>query len=111
MSMNTPPSGPEANPNRPAVPTGPPMTGRPSVSFQRRNQLSLITIGVTVVYLVIAFTSTVFLFGIFPAITCFRAFQRKEQLAPLALVAAAAAILVAILAANGKIGPAAIPSP
>lgn len=69
----------------------------PGASFGRRNQASLTAIVVSALYVLIALTANFVFFGIFPAVLCFRAFQRKETLAPLAAIAVAGAVAVAIV--------------
>jgi hypothetical protein len=73
------------------------MAGPGGSTFGRRNQASLTAIIVSTIYVVIAITSNIAFFGIFPAFTCFRAFQRREKLAPVAAVFTAAAIAAAIV--------------
>lgn len=73
------------------------MGGPRANTFGRRNQASLTAIAVSAVYLVLAATANVVFLGIFPALMCYRAFQRKEALAPLAAVALAAVIATAVL--------------
>lgn len=68
-----------------------------SQSFTQRNQASLTAIGISAAYVLIALTVHFVFFGIFPAMMCFRAFNRHEPLAIAALVAAALAIGVAVL--------------
>lgn len=67
-------------------------------SFARRNQGSLTAIGVAALYVLIAVASHVVFFGIVPAAAAFRAFKRREPLAPVAAVAAGIAIVVAFTA-------------
>jgi hypothetical protein len=66
-------------------------------SFWRRNQASLTATGVAAVYVGIAIGAHFVLLGILPVLMCVRAFQRKETLAPLALVAAIVAVGTAVL--------------
>jgi len=61
-----------------------------------RNRLSLIALGVSVLYIVIASTSRVVLLGIFPILLSLRAWRRHETLAPLAMVSAIGAFVIAI---------------
>jgi hypothetical protein len=65
-------------------------------SFAQRNQASLTATAVAAVYIVIAVVTHFVLLGILPAVMCMRAFQRRETLAPLALVAAIVTIGVAV---------------
>jgi hypothetical protein len=66
-------------------------------SFWRRNQASLTATGVAAVYVVLAVSAHFVFLGIVPVVMCMRAFQRRETLAPLALVAAIAAVGMAVL--------------
>jgi hypothetical protein len=67
------------------MPGGRSMRGSP---FGQRNQASLTAMAFSVVYVLIAVTSHFVLLGIAPAFMTYRAFQRKEPLAPVALIAA-----------------------
>lgn len=58
-----------------------------------RNSTTFTAILVVAVYLVLAATTGIVLIGIFPAMLAFRAFQRREPLAGLAVAAAAVAII------------------
>ena len=69
----------------------------PGATFGQRNQASLTAIAVAAVYALLALAVHFTLLGIFPAVLCFRAFQRKEMLAPVAAIAVAGAIAAAIL--------------
>jgi hypothetical protein len=69
----------------------------PGASFGRRNQASLTAIVVSAIYLLLAVTANIVFLGIFPAVLCFRAFQRREMLAPLAAIAVAGAVAAAIV--------------
>jgi hypothetical protein len=66
-------------------------------SFWSRNQASLTATGAAAVYVAIAIGAHFVLLGILPVLMCVRAFQRKETLAPLALVAAIVAVGTAVL--------------
>ncbi len=68
------------------------------VSFTKRNSASLTTVTVVGAYLILATAAHFVFLGILPVLMAFRAVQRKETLAPLAVVAAAAGIVVALLA-------------
>jgi hypothetical protein len=70
--------------------------GTAGSTFARRNQASLTATAATVVYVVLALSTHIVALGILPAIMCMRAFQRKEPLAPLALLAAVVAIGMAV---------------
>ena len=67
-------------------------------SFGRSNQASLTAVGVSVLYVIVAFTAHIVFLGILPAMMTFRAFQRKEALAPLAVVATVIAVALAFIA-------------
>ena len=67
------------------------------VSFTKRNSASLTTVTVVGAYLILATAAHFVFLGILPVLMAFRAVQRKETLAPLAVVAAAAGIVVALL--------------
>ena len=56
----------------------------------------LTAIFVVALYLVLAASTGVVLIGIFPAMLAFRAFQRREPLAALAVAAAAVAIVFSL---------------
>jgi hypothetical protein len=68
------------------------------LSFAKQNSLSLTAIGVVALYVVIAMSSHVVLLGIFPVMLSVRAISRKEQLAPVAVIAAIVAVVVAFMA-------------
>jgi len=59
---------------------------------------SFTAIGVVALYLLIAASTGIVLLGVLPVMLSIRAFQRGEKLAPVALAAAALAILVALSA-------------
>jgi hypothetical protein len=61
-------------------------------SLIERNPTSAQAVGVVILYLVLASTTGIVLLGIFPVLLSVRAFQRGEQLAPVALIAAALAV-------------------
>lgn len=61
-----------------------------------RNRTTLTALAVVVGYLVLAKTTGIVLLGIFPVMLSIRAFQRKEQLAPVALLAAAVAVVFSL---------------
>jgi hypothetical protein len=62
-------------------------------TLTQRNSTTLTAIFVVALYLVLAATTGIVLIGIFPAMLAFRAFQRREPLAVLAIAAAAVAIV------------------
>lgn len=68
-----------------------------SGSLVKQNQLAMITMAVTVVYIVVALTAHIVFLGIAPVLMCVRSFQRREPLAPLAAVAAAVAVGTAVV--------------
>ncbi len=62
-----------------------------------RNQASWTAIGFSAAYMVIAVTAHFVFIGIVPVLMAFRAFSRREPLAPLAGVMAAAVVIVTIV--------------
>jgi hypothetical protein len=64
-----------------------------ALTFTQRNPTTLTAIFVVALYLALAATTGIVLIGIFPAMLAFRAFQRREPLAALAVAAAAVAIV------------------
>lgn len=66
--------------------------------FAKRNQLSLVAVAVVAAYILLALVVHVVLLGIVPVVLAIRAVNRKEQLAPAAVVAAVVAIGVALVA-------------
>jgi hypothetical protein len=68
----------------------------PNPTLFQRNRTTMTTLAVVAGYLVLAATTRIVLLGIFPMMLGIRAFQRKEPLAPLAIVAAVGALLVAL---------------
>jgi uncharacterized protein DUF2510 len=67
-------------------------------TFARRNQRSLTAAGVAALYIIIAITTRIVLFGIFPLILSVRAWQARETLAPLAIAVTVVAIIVGFTA-------------
>lgn len=65
-------------------------------TLTQRNSTTFTAIFVVGLYLVLAATTGVVLIGIFPAMLAFRAFQRREPLAALAVAAAAVAIVFSL---------------
>jgi ABC-type sugar transport system permease subunit len=65
-------------------------------TLTQRNSTTFTAIFVVALYLVLAATTGVVLIGIFPAMLAFRAFQRREPLAALAVAAAAVAIVFSL---------------
>lgn len=71
-----------------------PSASKPTIFH--RNRLSMTALAVVAAYVVIATTTRFVVLGIFPVMLSIRAFQRKERLAPLAAVAAAGAVVLAV---------------
>jgi hypothetical protein len=67
-------------------------------SLLRSNRTTFTAIAVVAAYILVAVTTRVVLLGIFPVLLSVRALRRGEKLAPLALVAALVAVLIAISA-------------
>jgi len=67
-------------------------------TFARRNQRSLTAAGVAALYIIVAITTHIVFFGIFPLILSVRAWQARETLAPLAIAVTAVAIIVGFTA-------------
>jgi hypothetical protein len=65
-------------------------------TLTQRNSTTFTAIFVVALYLVLAATTGIVLIGIFPAMLAFRAFQRREPLAALAIGAAAVAIVFSL---------------
>jgi 4-amino-4-deoxy-L-arabinose transferase-like glycosyltransferase len=72
------------------------LTAAPRPTIVQRNRTTLTALAVVVGYLVLAKTTGIVLLGIFPVVLSVRAFQRKEQLAPVALLAAAVAVVFSL---------------
>ena len=68
----------------------------PQPTIVERNRTTLTALAVVVGYLVLAKTTGIVLLGIFPVMLSIRAFQRKEQFAPVALLAAAVAVFFSL---------------
>jgi hypothetical protein len=62
----------------------------------QRNRLTLTAIAVVAVYVLLAATTRVVLLGIFPLLLSYRAFRRGETLAPIALICAIIAVVIAV---------------
>jgi hypothetical protein len=88
------PYGSPAAPN----PYGAMAYGQIAPSFAKRNSKSLTAIAVVAVYIVLALSTGIVFIGILPVLMAVRATKRKEQLAPVAIVAAVVAVAVALLA-------------
>lgn len=73
-----------------------PTTHRSQQSLIERNSTSFTTMGVVAGYVLLAAATGIVLFGIVPVMLAIRAFNRGEQLAPLAMLSAAAAVLLAL---------------
>jgi Protein of unknown function (DUF2510) len=92
-------AAPAWSPGAPAAPAYYPTQTAPSqLSFAKRNSASLTAMGVVALYVLIAVATHVVLLGIFPVLLAVRATKSKEQLAPLAVVAAVIAVAVAFFA-------------
>jgi hypothetical protein len=74
------------------------MYARVGPGFAKRNSKSLTAIGVVAIYIVLALSTGIVFIGILPVLMAVRATKRKEQLAPVAIVAAVIAVGVAFLA-------------
>ena len=72
--------------------------GPANVSFARQNTHSFTAIGVAALYIAIAMTSHVVLIGVIPIMMSIRAFNSRERLAPVALLAAIIAVVFAFAA-------------
>jgi hypothetical protein len=70
-------------------------------TLTQRNSSTFTAIVVVALYLVLAATTGVVLIGIFPALLAYRAFQRREPLAALAVAAAAVAIVFSMTVLSG----------
>src|SRR4051794_1875407 len=64
-------------------------------SLMEQNSATFLALAVIVGYLVLAATTGIVLIGIFPALLAYRALKSGEKLAPLAIAAAAIAIVLA----------------
>jgi Protein of unknown function (DUF2510) len=91
------PYGSDATTYAPAAAPYGSATAPANLSFATRNSLSLIAIGVVVIYILLAVTTHVILLGIFPVLMSVRATKRREALAPVAVIAALVAVGVAII--------------
>ncbi len=69
----------------------------PTVSTWQRSQYAFITVGIVVLYALIAWKAHVYVLGILPVVMSIRSKSRNEPLAPVAIIAAAAAVLIAVL--------------
>jgi hypothetical protein len=70
--------------------------GRSGMLAGNPNQLSLLSLGFSALYLVVAFTIHFVLIGIMPALYAYRAIKRREKLAIPAMVVAALVILLSL---------------
>jgi hypothetical protein len=73
------------------------VTSRPQPSFADQNRQSLIAIGFAVGYVVLAMAAGIVLLGIVPLMAGIQALQRKEPLAPVAMVLGVVAVAFALL--------------
>jgi hypothetical protein len=98
-------AAPAANPGYPGYPApNYPATNyagggysQPPRTFAKQNSASVKAIAVVAIYVVLAVATHIVFIGIFPVLLAFRAVQRREQLAPVAVIAAIIAIAVAFL--------------
>jgi hypothetical protein len=68
----------------------------PSRSFTQGNTAALGAIGFALLYLVLAAVTHIVFIGILPVVLAVRALQQRETLAPVALAAAAVAVVVGV---------------
>ena len=61
-------------------------------SLIERNKLSVVSLAVAGAYLLLAMSTGLYIAGVVPAMFAYRSFQRGEQLAPLAALAAAGTV-------------------
>jgi hypothetical protein len=80
-----------------AVPYGPSTTTVRGWAAQG-NKFSFITVGVVAVYILLAFSAHIVVFGILPVLMSVRAVRAKERLGWVAVGFAAVAVLVALVA-------------
>jgi uncharacterized protein DUF2510 len=93
--VGPPPGGTAPYPTMPPGPTpAPPATGMKGLYHQNPN--TAITLLFCAIYVVLGITTKVVFLGIAPVFMTVRAFQRKEQYAAVAAVAAALAIVLAL---------------
>ena len=92
--------GPQVAPAYQGVQTGQyPAAALPQAGAKglyERNQFASITVLVALVYVLIGLTTHFVLFGIVPVFLAVRSFMRKEQLAPVAAIAAVGALVFAV---------------
>ncbi len=69
----------------------------PAAPAARGNRFSFITMGVVALYVVLAFTAHIVVFGILPVLMSVRAVRAKEPLGWVAVGCAAVAVLVALV--------------
>lgn len=92
-------TGPNGNGSAGGSQPLPPWAGRrPRGRPGGPNQASFTAIGVAALYILLAVTTHFVLIGIVPAMASIQAVRRRERLAPLAVLAAAVAIVVSITA-------------
>lgn len=65
-----------------------------------RNQFASITVLIALVYVLLGVTTHFVLFGIVPVFLAVRSFMRKEQLAPVAAIAAVGAFVFAVVSSS-----------
>lgn len=69
----------------------------PTLSSGQRNKYAFITLGVVALYVLIEWKAHVYVLGVLPVVMSIRSKSRNEPLAPVAIIAAAVAVLVAVL--------------
>ncbi len=69
----------------------------PTVSTGQRNQFAFITLGIVALYVLIAWKAHIYVLGILPVVMSIRSKSRNEPLAPVAIIAAAVAVLIAVM--------------
>jgi len=96
--------GPQVAPAYPGAQAGQyPAAARPPAGAKglyERNQYASITVLIALVYVLIGLTTHFVLFGIVPVFLAVRSFMRKEQLAPVAAIAAVGALVFAVASSS-----------
>jgi len=69
----------------------------PTASVEQRNKYAFITLGIVAAYVLIAWKAHIYVLGILPIMMSIRSKSRNEPLAPVAIIAAAVAVIVAVL--------------
>jgi uncharacterized membrane protein len=68
------------------------------LSYVKQNSLSFTVMGVVAVYILLAMSTHIVVLGILPVVLSVRAVRQREALAPVAVIAAIVAVLVAFAA-------------